>query len=534
MKKVRLSQDLKEMVSNIINSNDSSRTKVARALRSAYSDGISPEHSNDRKDGGNLFNYSNKSSREVSWIKNHSVINFLKENLPSSHAIIHVLNKKELSSEDLNKVMNNIPNEYIETLFNMVKLRTKGKPSKLVSKVFNKDYIKSNFSERDIEYFVNQYSSYTKNVNIEVVSGEDIKKWYLENNYQKEPSGTLNGSCMRQESKNEFMNIFSDNSNVKMLIALNESNKLLGRALIWENAEIINLSNGNEKYENVTYMDRVYYTHDWLVDRFKSYAKGNGMYIRNEVGAGGENIVCKPNGEHFNAKIKVSIGNYRYEKYPYMDTLHYIDFENGCLQNFWVERENESVSLRNQSSGLPNRSYDFIKGEYVRVNESVWLKDLKTYAHNSNIIEINDEGGRSFYHKNKCSKDRLGGYYVETEEMIECYKTKDKFAKRYMVEATHFKGFVHKKEKVRVDGIKGYVHKDDVVKSDYLGKRILKSESFHLKGVDDYMPKDILKSGVTEAELEKVIKALNTIKPKSKGDGIGEIVEGSDYCVFEL
>ena len=77
---------------------------------------------------------------------------------------------------------------------------------------------KSSITDADIETFVNQYKAAVDGINnFELVNGEDIKKWYHENNYL-ERRGQLGNSCMRYNSCQSFLDIYVKSPEVCQLL----------------------------------------------------------------------------------------------------------------------------------------------------------------------------------------------------------------------------------------------------------------------------------------------------------------------------
>lgn len=130
------------------------------------------------------------------------------------------------------------------------------RPTKLFRKILKKE-----FKERPYEIFCNRLKAHANNFdNFRIVSGEDITKYYCENEYFTD-SGTLGQSCMRYPEcgNNGFFEVYEDNA--KMLVLFKE-NKVIGRALLWE-------------WDGKTFMDRIYVAYDYLVNTFIEYAKAN-------------------------------------------------------------------------------------------------------------------------------------------------------------------------------------------------------------------------------------------------------------------
>lgn len=204
----------------------------------------------------------------------------------------------------------------------------KGRISIKIGRFINKLDCKE-FNNSNIEIFVNIFKSYfTNDINkLFIVDGEDIKKWYLENNYSTITSGNLWHSCMRQKERNNLMQLYSDNKEkVKMLILLDENKKLRSRSLLWYDIEDIN---GN-KY-NV--MDRVYsiFDHDYFL--FKDWADKNRFITKWEQNSKNE-IDFNIDGKKNTLNLKINLTSFSYEFYPYLDTFKFFNKEDGILYNY--------------------------------------------------------------------------------------------------------------------------------------------------------------------------------------------------------
>ena len=82
--------------------------------------------------------------------------------------------------------------------FNEIKHRTTIKIGRFVNKFFKKEVIKEfQITDQDIEIFVNIFKSYfsTDSNNFKIVEGEEIKKWYLQDNYFT-PNGCRYGNLL--------------------------------------------------------------------------------------------------------------------------------------------------------------------------------------------------------------------------------------------------------------------------------------------------------------------------------------------------
>jgi hypothetical protein len=159
-----------------------------------------------------------------------------------------------------------------------------------------KDVHKSSISDSDVEKFVNQYkSAYDSKTNpgFELVSGEDIRKWYHMNNYETN-RGQLGNSCMRYNRCQDYLDIYVNNPEVcKLLILKSDNDKIKGRALIWK------LTDGTY------FQDRIYTNYDSDSLLFTNWASERNYLIY----SGLKKI------------IEVQLGDLEYYKYPYMDTF---------------------------------------------------------------------------------------------------------------------------------------------------------------------------------------------------------------------
>jgi hypothetical protein len=172
----------------------------------------------------------------------------------------------------------------------------------------------NDFNDTDIEYFVNEfkylndsYKDKYKN-KIKIVSGEDIRKYYNESNYEGGDKGenTLSKSCMREQRCQKYLQVYVDNPDkIKMVVLFGSNNKIRARALLW-------------KTDIGYYLDRIYYTSIFEKMTIIDWVKENVS----------KNILLYPNKEEMyvelkNAKI--------YEYYPYLDTFKYYIPSKGFL-----------------------------------------------------------------------------------------------------------------------------------------------------------------------------------------------------------
>lgn len=211
--------------------------------------------------------------------------------------------------------------------------RTKIKIGRFIRK-FLTEFSISNFNIDDstIEKFVNLYKSFFSRdeSKLKIVSGDDILKYYLEDNYHSSNElkvGTLWRSCMRQSERNKFMSIYSKNPNIKMLVYLDCDGKVRSRALLWD--KVKDHHDSDKEYK---FMDRIYYVYDHDVAFFKDWAKENGYLSKWDQNAKSE-LYFDCDGNSSRKSLYVVLENYNFGYYPYLDTFKFFNENKGRFSN---------------------------------------------------------------------------------------------------------------------------------------------------------------------------------------------------------
>ena len=220
-----------------------------------------------------------------------------------------------------------------------------------------------------IEKFVDRFKSMCDRINnkfgdIRIVSGEDIRYWYLENRYVTTSEGTIGKSCMRHSECQDYLDIYVKNPQVCSLLVHLDNDKLLSRALLW------NTDSGKK------YLDRVYYTkksdeyiiNDWIFENFGS-----------DVVYFGEN-----------QKISVQLGDHTYYKYPYMDSFHYYNINTFILYNHPPNLESKRGLILLQNTDGSYTRQDKVISEYEGVeyyeDQVIWSDFFNSYIGKDNTI----------------------------------------------------------------------------------------------------------------------------------------------------
>ncbi len=212
--------------------------------------------------------------------------------------------------------------------------------------------------QKDIENFVYLYKAFNCfdefSKKFEIVSGEDIRKWYLEDNNIS--IGTLGESCMRYENCQPFLDIYALNPEQINLLILkdNTGNKIVGRALIWKNIYL--RVDGVETKEVINFMDRIYYNNDSIAAVFKLWAKNNSHYYKLRQDCDDLTPIVKDNVVHNKFKLFFYLNNgSKSGKYPFVDTLCNYSVENNFISNRAFKR---SISLCNVDGSYEGNDND--------------------------------------------------------------------------------------------------------------------------------------------------------------------------------
>lgn len=220
--------------------------------------------------------------------------------------------------------------------------RTNLEPSTFVS------YFKElpEYSSEDIEYFANAICVSSK---IEIKMYDKMNDFidaYIGDNYvpfaQYSENSTLHNSCMRYANLAYRLGDFYSNfAGASILVARDSENNVLGRAIVWKKAT--GTFDGEEK--EVSVLDRIYYSHYFVMKLILQYAQKNGINLRKTINdyshkmqftvlnpiEGIDMVVGEKIEHHLN--ICVPATKWHKKGTPYMDTFCYVNItEDGKVQ----------------------------------------------------------------------------------------------------------------------------------------------------------------------------------------------------------
>lgn len=273
------------------------------------------------------------------------------------------------------------------------------KIGRLTNQILSNNGVK--ISDRDLEDFINRYKSiwnrkYSVMEEISLVSGEDIRYWYDQENYRS-GGGQLNNSCMRSKGCQPFFDIYVNNPDVcQLLILIDGDRKLLGRALVWK------IEGGEYKY----YLDRIYTRFDSDVERiedwFENYSGGYSGY----------------NQSGFYVQLKKA----KFDKYPYMDTFYYLDIDDNRLL---LGEDNDSSKIQYKLLRTDGR-YE-VENHYFSKRLDKWILSINStrvwngqdWDHVPSDMAVRDWKNSNYYLKEICTWSKLYNGWVFSENAIE-------------------------------------------------------------------------------------------------------------------
>jgi hypothetical protein len=293
----------------------------------------------------------------------------LKQRHPIENVVDGHINYISISNSDRTKISYLTPERIESLISNGEDLWTSPKrfhikPGAFVSKLFK------DVSPREVEIFSTLFRNVQSKINLrfEVISGSKIRDYYHHESYHSE-TGSLGNSCMKYDSCQEYLDLYVTNSNlVKMLVAIDNNNKLIGRALIW--------TSGDTKI-----MDRIYTINDENFQfHFKKWADENGYWYKKEQ-RWNNTLYFESKGKVIYKEICFDFKNINLGYYPYMDTFKFIDLQNNRIYNY-------------QPDGVKFKTISSADGQIQPSDIYSLCEKTKTYHSSDNINYIPNRGIR--------------------------------------------------------------------------------------------------------------------------------------------
>ena len=237
-----------------------------------------------------------------------------------------------------------------------------GKFGKTIKKVLKEQCPNWEYTNQDMEKFVNLIKGELIGGEFKIVSGKEIGEWYKQDKYESR-EGTLSGSCMQGKPEDYFSLYVENPEVVSMVILLKEDRggeltNLVGRAIIW--------TVGDKKY-----MDRIYGS-DHTISRFCEYAKENSITRKTHQSYQKKFEWTTPDGvemiENLRIKMKTNV-----KGFPYLDTFSFMGAE--FLTNDINDHEWTGVGLDTNGLYTDDRNYVIcgLTGDRMHVEDAVYF-----------------------------------------------------------------------------------------------------------------------------------------------------------------
>lgn len=348
-----------------------------------------------------------------------------------------ILGKKqsdEYISDTRYKDIKNYNNDIYDRLMNTNRsITTIGK---LINKLYPNRFKSGGSPGEDIESFVKIFKSLREPKKMELVSGEDIVKYYNVDEYLYDNKGELGKSCMRHEECGEYIEFYEENSHIVSLLVMFDKNeddedKVIGRALVWK------LSDPEGRY----FMDRVYTAFNHNTEQFIQYAKENNwLYKKNQSSSPDENIIDPMTNKEENILLLIKNVN-DHSFYPYMDTFRYYSNYYGKLTNDESYFSGDYYILNDTEGGYedkPTGEWSDYYDDYIDPEDSwvVWCEYGEEYRYQNDAVYLDfyGEWATEDYAENYLVDcDYYGGSssYREESDTVEIYYTNEIACKEY-------------------------------------------------------------------------------------------------------
>ena len=252
------------------------------------------------------------------------------------------------------------------------------------------------FKDQHLEFVTNQIkANHTFTGTIKEVSGKDINKYYHYSSYA-DNQHTLSASCMKHDSCQSYIDFYSNNPECSMVIALNDEDKLIGRAILWHNVNFINTS---DIPEDAKLMDRAY-GKPLTVNSLIAYAKSKGYITKTHQDYHSSSEFTLPNGACFEDNITIRCPYTSGQGVPYMDTMKYGELVNG--EFLLLDNQNGDMELTGTEGNIfetvtdcngneineDDAHWSDYMSEYIHRDDSVYCERHDTYMHESHVVEI--------------------------------------------------------------------------------------------------------------------------------------------------
>ena len=301
-------------------------------------------------------------------------------------------------------------------------------------------------------------------LHFDLVSGEDIKWGYHENNYH-DSDGSLGSSCMRYEETQKYIQLYADYpKQISLLVLKNNDNKIRGRALVWK---------CYSDDEEIIFMDRIYTDNSNFEEYFKMYAERRGWWYKDCQSRDAWKIFRCPSDYSITTEacIKITLKDAKGKLFPYTDT-----FVGGYSEDYDIVLQNSS-----------NNTYDFQStdgGPFNEEEETVWSD-----YHNRDIPEsdaVYSSHLETWIYECDSVMMRNGSYMPKDHDDI-VYINNTYYFKDDCIYSEYHGEYYLEEDVTYVEDAEDYYENDLCVYSDHLGKSILKEDAVYSEYYSDWL-----------------------------------------------
>lgn len=224
----------------------------------------------------------------------------------------------------------------------------------------------------------------TSKYEFKIVSGTDIQRYYLSDNYAQRNSSPLWSSCMNSREKSKYIKWYARNKKHVSLAVLLREGLVVARAICWNDSTMIEIGQGyrtapeGEVIYAGKFFDRNYYYDDEALNVFRSHLDKQGAAYKLSVGAGTGDVRL-PNGRVIDSSDMVIKANLSVccGQYPYMDTLTLVS-DRKMISNVEIDGK---LKLAQSTSGGHS-----VFGEYEKV--TLGCKAMYEIVRSNRVIKV--------------------------------------------------------------------------------------------------------------------------------------------------
>lgn len=226
------------------------------------------------------------------------------------------------------------------------------------------------YSPDEINYFCSALSLDSK-VTVRLHENmNDFMEAYLESNYSPiadSDTSSLHSSCMRYEDKaRNAADFYTNFAGAKILVARDESNNILGRAVVWNEVTLWKSINTPIA---ASLLDRIYSSHAFVAELIRKQAQEAGILLRrryNDYTHTTDFTVLNPiegqewaAGDNIQVSLTVKVPACRWHKkgVPYLDTFYSLHLTDGNLELRNTEGDTSIASCRSTEGCANRRKY---------------------------------------------------------------------------------------------------------------------------------------------------------------------------------